>query len=248
MKIAYENENVTLWHGDCREVIPTLQGVDGVVTDPPYGVGLSAKRAKQRGGGVTVREGSYCMDDTPEYVASVVVPVVNLCRERFAFTVLTPGTRNLWKYPDAEDMGCFFSAAGTGMGRWGFTCCQPILYYGKDPYLARCMGSRANSCGQTYPNDANEQGHPCAKPIRMMRWLVNRASLEGMTLCDPFCGSGTTLIAALETGRKAIGIEIDERWVAVARQRLERWHAQGRLDFGTANNALCVKTHSKETP
>jgi len=53
---------------------------------------------------------------------------------------------------------------------------------------------------------------------------------------DPFCGSGTTLIAALETGRKAIGIEIDERWVEVARRRLERWHAQGRLDFGTANN------------
>ena len=97
MKIAFQNENVTLWHGDCREVIPTLQGVDGVVTDPPYGVGLAAKRAKQRGGGVTARDGSYCMDDTPEYVASVVVPVVNLCRERFAFTVLTPGIRNLWK-------------------------------------------------------------------------------------------------------------------------------------------------------
>jgi DNA modification methylase len=58
---------------------------------------------------------------------------------------------------------------------------------------------------------------------------------------DPFCGSGTTLIAALETGRKAIGIEIDERWVTVARQRLERWHAQGRLDFGTANSAICLK-------
>lgn len=60
MKITFQNENMTPWHGNCREVIPTLQGVCGVVTDPPYGVGLAAKRAKQRGGGVTARDGSYC--------------------------------------------------------------------------------------------------------------------------------------------------------------------------------------------
>jgi site-specific DNA-methyltransferase (adenine-specific) len=60
-------------------------------------------------------------------------------------------------------------------------------------------------------------------------WLVDKVTPEGATVLDPFCGSGTTLIAALETGRKSIGIEIDERWVEVAIRRLERWHAQGML-------------------
>ena len=69
----------------------------------------------------------------------------------------------------------------------------------------------------------------------MVQHFVGLQSLPGDVVLDPFCGSGTTLIAALETGRKAIGIEIDERWVEVARRRLERWHAQGRLDFGNAN-------------
>ena len=82
-----------------------------------------------------------------------------------------------------------------------------------------------------------------------MKWCLAFLP-EGDTVLDPFAGSGTTLIAALETGRKAIGIEIDERWVAVARRRLERWHAQGRLDFGTANKALSVTPPDQkcETP
>jgi len=78
--------------------------------------------------------------------------------------------------------------------------------------------------------------HPTQKPLALLAQLMGR--VKGDTVLDPFCGSGTTLIAALETGRKAIGIEIDERWVDVAVKRLERWHAQGRLDFGTANAGL----------
>jgi len=75
--------------------------------------------------------------------------------------------------------------------------------------------------------------HPTQKPLALLAQLMER--VKGDTVLDPFCGSGTTLIAALETGRKAIGIEIDERWVEVARRRLEAWHAQGRFDFGNSN-------------
>jgi DNA modification methylase len=117
------------------------------------------------------------------------------------------------------------------MGRWGFTCMQPILYYGSDPFLRTGQGARANSCGQTYPNDANTHGHPCAKPIRMIEWLVSRASLPGEIVLDPFMGSGTTLVAAKRLGNKAIGIELEERYCEIAAKRL----AQGALDlFGEA--------------
>jgi len=222
-------EGVTLILGDCLEVLPTLTGIDSVVTDPPYGVELKAKRAKQRGGGTTIRAGEYCHEDSPLYVRSVCVPAIMLCQQLASCVAVTPGTRNLHLYPIPADMGCFFSAAGTGNGRWGFTCMQPILYYGKDPYLARGMGSRANSCGQTYPNDANEQPHPCAKPIAMMRWLVNRASLEGMTVCDPFMGSGTTGIACVGGNRRFVGIEKDPAHFETALRRISAALAQGVL-------------------
>jgi DNA modification methylase len=91
------------------------------------------------------------------------------------------------------------------------------------------MGSRANSCGQTYPNDANETGHPCAKPIAMMRWLVWRASVESETVLDPFMGSGTTGIAALAGGRKFIGIEIEPKYFDVACERIENAQRQQRM-------------------
>jgi len=135
----------------------------------------------------------------------------------------------MWRYPQPDDMGCFFSAAGTGMGRWGFTCCHPILYYGKDPYLAKRLGSRPNSCGQTYPNDANKIDHPCAKPLPMMLWLVQRASLAGMTVLDPFMGSGTTGVACVKLGRAFIGIDIERQYFDLACQRIEEACAQGDM-------------------
>jgi site-specific DNA-methyltransferase (adenine-specific) len=222
VKPYYEEDGISIYCGDCREVLPLLGSVDSVVTDPPYGVGLTAKRGKARDGSVTIREGSYSFEDSPVYVSEVVVPIIAVCRALARCVAVTPGTRNLWLYPAADDMGCFYSAASTGLGRWGFACSQPILYYGSDPYLRTGKGARANSCGQTYPNDANEVDHPCAKPIRMMRWLVDRASLPGEIVLDPFMGSGTTLAAAKYSGRRAVGIEIEERYCEIAAKRLSQ--------------------------
>jgi DNA modification methylase len=216
----------TLYNADCLEVLPTLTGIDSVVTDPPYGVGLKGKLSKKRGGGQVFRDGGYTStDDTPEYIETVCVRAIKLCIEISPRIAMTPGVRCMWKYPEPTDVGCFFSAAGTGMSRWGFTCSQPILYYGKCPYLAKCMGSRPNSHGQTYPNDANGIDHPCAKPIRMWQWLVERASLEGMTVLDPFMGSGTTGVACIKTGRKFIGIEKEPKYFAIACDRIRKAYA-----------------------
>ena len=76
---------------------------------------------------------------------------------------------------------------------------------------------------------AEKNGHPCPKPIVQWKRLLNRCTIRGETTLDPFMGSGTTLVAAKQLGRKAIGIEIEEKYCEIAVKRL----AQGVLDFAS---------------
>lgn len=219
-----------LYLGDCLEVLTTLGKVDAVITDPPYGVELSGKRAKQRCGGVKAFADGYAsFEDSEENVKTAIVPRVADAIQLAQRAAVTPGTRCMFFYPRPVDIGCFFSAAGTGMSPWGFTCSQPILYYGTCPFLEDGKGGRANSCGQVYPNDANETGHPCAKPLPMMKWLVGRASREAETILDPFMGSGTTGVACAQLGRKFIGIEIEPKYFDIACERIDNAYRQARL-------------------
>jgi len=221
----YEQDGIVIYHGDCRDVLPL--SCDVVVTDPPYGVGFDGKNTKH-----TKREESGYdsgFEDTPWYVENIVVPTIREIVSSGLRAVVTPGTRNAFLYPPPDAMGCFFYPSGAGLGRWGFTCSQPILYYGKCPYLATGQGHRPDSYYTT--EAAENNGHPCPKPIGAMSWLVIKASLPRETVLDPFMGSGTTLVAAKRLGRKAIGIEIEEKYCEIAAKRL----AQGALDlFGEA--------------
>jgi site-specific DNA-methyltransferase (adenine-specific) len=203
---------VTLYHGDCRDLLPHIEA-DVMVTDPPYGVGFVGKRTKwtpeARGGYLSV------VDD--ESAIAVAVAVVDSWVHRGGRAVVTPGVKNRNMYTDPTHVGVIFYPSGAGMTKWGFTCWQPILYYGADPFLADRQGSRPDSFSSTEAAEPN--GHPCPKPIGTMRWLVLRASRASETLLDPFAGSGTTLVAAKNLGRKAIGIEIEERYCEIAARR-----------------------------
>lgn len=221
----YDEDGITIYHGDCREVIDTI-AADVVITDPPYGVDLVARTTKR-----ARRPGTYsasAFEDTPEHIRDVIVPTVERLTARYRRCVVTPGVRCMWMYPPPDDVGVIWSPAGAGMSRWGFNCSHPILYYGRDPYLARSLGSRPN--GYAWNNATEENGHPCPKPLPVMLWLVARASVEGETVFDPFMGSGTTLVAAKRHGRRAVGVELSERYCEIAARRL----AQGVL-FGAAS-------------
>lgn len=226
-------DGIEIWLGDCRDVLrlfPPCFRLDAVITDPPYGVGFTGKTAVQRGGGTVKRDGGYAsFDDTSENIDEIVVPAVRSALAIAKRGALTPGTRNAFRYPPPDDIGCFYSAAGTGVGKWGFTCSQPIYFYGSDPFLEAGLGSRANSLGQTYPNDANQVGHPCAKPLPMIQWLVGRASAPHGTVIDPFMGSGTTGVACVNLGRSFIGIEREPKYYDIARRRISEALAQPRL-------------------
>ena len=126
MKPYYEHAGITIYHADCREILPQLESVDLVLTDPPYGVNV----------------GYTMFNDTPENVFAIVNEVIHVCIGMSDRTALTCGTRQIWFYPEADWILCWFNRAGAGMNPWGFTCWQPILVYGKDPYLTNKLGSR----------------------------------------------------------------------------------------------------------
>lgn len=220
MKPDFERGDVRLYLGDSRLILPQLEEhIDAVVVDPPYGVGLKGKRTKREAS--LVNDGYADLVDDASTIQEVVLPVMRHCLDAYGRVVCFPGIRAMYQYPEPADVGGVFNPSGAGLGRWGFTCWHPILYYGKDPYLANGMGHRPNGF-QDIAAGEKAKVHPCAKPIRWMEFAVTKAALERETVLDPFMGSGTTGIACLRLGRKFVGIEQHPPYFAEAVSRLER--------------------------
>lgn len=179
---------------------------DLVLTDPPYGVGVDYASFK----------------DSPQAVAALVQKFMPLIM-RYEPVLLTSGLACLWEYPKPNWLMAWIHPAGTGCGPWGFTTFNPVLAYGKDPYLANGKGSRADSIVmQADRNGVN--GHPVPKPVEVWKWFVERGSLNsGDLVLDPFLGSGTTVIACEQLGRRCFGLEIEPRYVDVIVCRWEEY-------------------------
>ena len=208
MDYYYQDSACTIYLGDCRDILPGLEPVDLVLTDPPYGLG-----------GASTDKNAYLnfLDDESS-VLRVVSWVLNFYKDQRL--VMTPGQKMMFKYREPNAVGAFYYPAGSGSCSWGFVGWQPIFYYGKDPYLQNGKGRAMNSFSSTERAENSE--HPCPKPIKQWKWLLNRCSFMGETILDPFMGSGTTLRAAKDLGRKAIGIEIEENYCQIAADRLRQ--------------------------
>ena len=210
MRPYYEQDGIVLYHGDAREVLPHLGRADLLLTDPPYGIDGG------RGGGNTARgKGLYehtGWEDTPAYIGDVVIPVVREALAHVERGIVMPGKPHMNIYPEPADIGAMWTPAGLGFGSWGRSVFSPILYYGRDPRA----GVGQVPTGKQVTEGPFSREHPCAKPLHFWQWLMAKGSLDGETVLDPFCGAGTTLRAAKNLGRKAIGIEIEERHCELA--------------------------------
>lgn len=109
---------------------------------------------------------------------------------------------------------------------WGFGMWQPILCYGKDPYLAAGEGARPDVIRTNHFGQTEKFDHPCPKPLSVWMKFVARWSRAGETVVDPFMGSGTTGVACAKLGRRFIGIEIDEGYFDIACKRIRDAYAQ----------------------
>ena len=217
MKPYYDHEGITIYHADARELVGTwdIPHVGLLLTDPPYGIngGSPGSSNARKGKG---NYGSELWEDTPEYIRTVVLSVVWDALEYSHRGIITPGVTNLWRYPEPRDLGCFWMTSSNSWAPWGHRTMEPILYYGPDPR----GGNGQSPNGYSLHERAPDNGHPCPKPPKAWAWLLNKGSLPGETVLDPFMGSGTTLRAAKDLGRRAIGIEIEERYCEIAANRL----------------------------
>ena len=173
-------------NADFRDVIDTID-FDVIVTDAPYGVGID------------YGEG---YDDTPEQVETSAVALSPYLDRAAVFTGVQ--YNHLWPVPKWRL--AWVEPAGNGSGPWGFTCWQPINVYGPDPKLQDGQGRRPDTFIGS-GRSASDRLHPVAKPLSVMRWLIERTTRPDETILDPFAGSGTTAIAALEAGRNVVCVE-----------------------------------------
>jgi site-specific DNA-methyltransferase (adenine-specific) len=218
----YQDDYVTIYHGDCRELIPNIGYVDLTLTDPPYGInGGTGGTSKARG------RGNYTDDfeDTKEYIRDICAPAVEECLKVSKGMIVTPGNKNLCLYPQPNSFGCLYQPQSAGMQRWGWCDSQPIFYYGISPK----QGLLAEPCSfKSVRNDDTKNGHPCPKPYMIWAKLLEKGMPDrGGTVFDPFMGSGTTLRAAKDRQWLSIGIDISEEYCEIAANRM----AQEVFDF-----------------
>jgi len=210
----YERNGITIYHGDCRDVLPQISQMDLVLTDPPYGIDGGKGGSRGRG---KVNYIANEWEDSPEYIAKICVPIIEYAIANAGRCIVTPGLKHMHLYPVPADVGCFWTPASTGFGAWGHTTFNPIFYYGRDPRAGK--GQTPN--GRQMTEQAEVDGHPCPKPLIPWKWLLIKGTAELTDIIvDPFMGSGTTLRAAKDLGHCAIGIDIEERYCEIAAKRL----------------------------
>ena len=219
----YTDDGVTLWHGDCLKITEWL-AADVLCTDPPYGRSwrqgeiTPPHQASNAHAGILNDHSTETRDAALRMWGAAPAVV-------FGDLMLAPpsGTKLTAIYRKPPDAGARGAIAGVRRDA------EALYFVGK---WASGIGGRSSIFATTAPTVggpsgvARRAGHPHAKPLDVLAALVELCP-PGV-IADPFAGSGTTLVAAKQAGRKAIGVELDERYCEAAARRL----SQGVLDFG----------------
>lgn len=216
--------DATLYLGDSMEILPLVKA-HVAIADPVYGIGSTSASGLRKVRKSKTDYGSPYFVDSPEYVERVMIPLLRMAISQFGRAAITPGNKMLWSYPKPDHIGTFQYPGSTVMGCWGPMLWQAILFYGKDPHQGRLVPDSIQGCNDS----AIGIEHPCPKPLKSWTRLVQRASKAGETVCDYAMGSGTTGVSCIQTGRKFVGIEIDDTYFDIACKRIEQAHAQGKL-------------------
>ena len=233
MKPYYQDDLVTLYHGDCRDVLPDVGDVELLLTDPPYSVS-GAKNFDRSARGKGVRRLDFFTGD--QDWATMTTGVV----ERVALAAVKARSAFVWcGHRQFGHLVDWFEAEGwtTKPLAWRKMCPIPAPPgVGFDSALELCVYAHRDGrkwipkTGDKTPNVIDADGyrhgrpgkvdHPTQKPLRTMEIPLLVATDPGDLVLDPFAGSGTSLVVAKVNGRRAIGIELEERYCEVTARRL----------------------------
>lgn len=218
--------NATLYLGDCREILPTLPKVDAVITDPPYGVGFKYESHIDSIDGyiqwlwpIIESSEALCSPSSPVFVWQSATNIRHLSQwfprewrllvTAKNFVQMRP-TAMQWSF---DPVVCWWTA---GDKPWAAgTASKDVINVNTAPMIA---------------NPANiEKGHPCPRNLDLLVHVISQWVRPDSTCFDPFMGSGTTGVAAMQLGRKFIGIEIEPKYFDIACERIENAQRQERL-------------------
>jgi DNA modification methylase len=198
--------NATLILGDCMDILPTLPKVDAVITDPPYGMGNVLKDKGGRWGGLYTEKNGFSWDKN--------APDVVLTFPNIADKVIVWGG-NFFSLPPSRSWLVWNKI----IRNFSSSVCE-LAWTNLD--------SPIDAFDYSHGQLATEgKSHPTQKPLSLMVWCVEKTKAN--TILDPFMGSGTTGVAAIQLGRKFIGIEREPKYFDIACQRIEQAVAQGQL-------------------
>ena len=233
MKPYYDEGGITIYHGDCREILPQLPKVDLVLTSPPYNLGNAVKGSFYggKGKGDRIEYLSYD-DDIPseqykEWQRQVINQCFGLLQDTGAiFYNHKPRILN-GVYDDRKDLLPLPTRQEIVWDRCGmvnfsgsfFACSTERLYIiAKDAWKPN---KEYLGWGEVWriPPEVNTN-HPAPFPEALAERVIVSSSQAGQTILDPFLGSGTTAYCAKKLGRKCIGIEIEEKYCEIAKKRL----------------------------
>ena len=198
----FEQDGVTLYHGDCREILQGLGRFDLLLTDPPYGIDAANMTMGKRQSSLsqTQRIPRATWDSERPDITHMLGCADLLCVwGGNYFTDVLPPT-NHWLVWHKKNDGRSFSECELAWTNFG----QQVRHF---------------AWGWLHGGETKQ--HRTQKPIALMRWCLSFAK-DAKTILDPFAGSGTTLLAAKLEGRKAVGIEISEEYCEIAANRLRQ--------------------------
>lgn len=217
-------ENWTLYHGDCLAILPHLGKVDAVVTDPPYGIGFKYNQHDD------------CPDGYGEWLWRVIEQAESLCPAG-APVFVWQAMKNVTNFSQWFPRQWRLFAACKNFVQIRPTSMQysydPVVVWwkpGAKPWAAG-TASRDFHVADTSPSSRVKNGdvvvgHPCPRPILQVKHCIEQWVSPDSTVLDPFTGSGTTGVACIKTGRRFIGIEIDEKYCEIAANRLRKAEAE----------------------
>ena len=238
IKPYYDSDGITIYHADCRDVLPQLEPVDCVITSPPYNMipsgkpsGLLAEARCKKTESYESYEDNLPQEEYEQFIHSVVSRCLHLSpivwvnhKTRFVDRVARHPIRFLdfplfaeviWARPGSTTLNAKRYAPSH----------EFILGFGVPKYWDRCHDTKLTVWRMAPETDIS--GHPCPFPLEIPQRLIASSCVPNGTVLDPFMGSGTTLVAAKLEGKKAIGIELEERYCEIAAERLR----QGVLQF-----------------